>query len=136
MYLHCVKCHHEWEGQEDSKCDWCGAKGYILQRETVFEKFCNTFNINTIQNFITKEARKMKKEAKDYELIKDEVIKAGRYVIVKLEEKDGTKAEGLAIRSYGDKPNDELGESIARGRAIKALYLKKNGKKIRNIFMG
>ena len=37
--LHCKKCHHEWEGQKDSKCDWCGAGSIILQYESDFEKF-------------------------------------------------------------------------------------------------
>jgi len=29
--LHCSKCHHEWQGfDKNEKCDWCGAKSYIL----------------------------------------------------------------------------------------------------------
>lgn len=37
--LHCVKCQHEWEGKQDSKCDWCGSAGYILVAKTPFEKY-------------------------------------------------------------------------------------------------
>jgi hypothetical protein len=37
--LHCKKCHHEWEGESDSKCDWCGADGYILTEQTDLERF-------------------------------------------------------------------------------------------------
>jgi hypothetical protein len=36
--LHCKKCHHEWEGKNDSTCDWCGAEGYILEEQTDLEK--------------------------------------------------------------------------------------------------
>ena len=36
--LHCKKCHHEWEGKNDSICDWCGAEGYILEEQTDLEK--------------------------------------------------------------------------------------------------
>lgn len=43
-YLHCRKCHHEWEGYkkslEQEKCDWCGAnKPKVLEAVTPFEKF-------------------------------------------------------------------------------------------------
>ena len=32
-------CHHEWEASGyTSKCDWCKAKGYILQMSTGLEK--------------------------------------------------------------------------------------------------
>jgi|WetSurMetagenome_2_1015567.scaffolds.fasta_scaffold06458_14 hypothetical protein len=37
--LHCKDCHHEWEGNKSSRCDWCGGKSYILQEESSFEKF-------------------------------------------------------------------------------------------------
>jgi len=36
--LHCKKCHHEWEGRENSKCDWCGGNSYILEEVTPFER--------------------------------------------------------------------------------------------------
>ena len=35
---HCNKCHHEFEGKE-AICDWCGAEGYILKKETELEIF-------------------------------------------------------------------------------------------------
>lgn len=37
---HCYECVHEWEGLDDDKCDWCGSKGYMLEDETSFERFC------------------------------------------------------------------------------------------------
>ena len=36
--LHCEKCHHEWEGEKDSKCDWCGEDSYILKEKTALEE--------------------------------------------------------------------------------------------------
>ncbi len=35
--LHCNKCHHELEGNKDTKCDWCGSKTYILEDKTALE---------------------------------------------------------------------------------------------------
>lgn len=35
--LHCDKCEHEWEGNANSKCDWCGSGGFILDYETSME---------------------------------------------------------------------------------------------------
>ncbi len=37
-YLHCLKCHHEWEGRITSRCAWCGSKGYVLDEKTPHEK--------------------------------------------------------------------------------------------------
>jgi hypothetical protein len=37
-YLHCKKCHHEWEGTNGSSCSWCGGDSYILELETPLEK--------------------------------------------------------------------------------------------------
>jgi len=36
--LKCLNCQHEWEGTEDSKCDWCDSGGRILEEETPLEK--------------------------------------------------------------------------------------------------
>ena len=35
--MHCRKCHHEWEGQKLSKCDWCGAESVVLKAQTELE---------------------------------------------------------------------------------------------------
>lgn len=37
--LHCNSCHHEWEGRPNSKCDWCGDSGHVLEEKTSFERF-------------------------------------------------------------------------------------------------
>jgi len=39
-YLKCTKCHHELEGRENNKCDWCGAETRILEEQTPLEKLC------------------------------------------------------------------------------------------------
>lgn len=38
-YLKCLDCMHEWEGDKDSKCDWCGSKSRILEEETPMESY-------------------------------------------------------------------------------------------------
>ncbi len=35
--LHCLKCHHEWEGRATSVCDWCGAGARILREHSDLE---------------------------------------------------------------------------------------------------
>ena len=39
-YWGCTECHHEWEGT-DSKCDWCGGKGKVLEESTPFSRMVN-----------------------------------------------------------------------------------------------
>jgi len=37
--FHCTSCHHEWESiDKESKCDWCGAPGKVLEDKTPMEK--------------------------------------------------------------------------------------------------
>ena len=37
--MHCMECHHEWESTSNkSLCDWCGAGGYILEKQTSLDK--------------------------------------------------------------------------------------------------
>jgi Zn finger protein HypA/HybF involved in hydrogenase expression len=39
-HLKCKKCQHEWDSvSSESKCEWCGSDGKVLEEETVFEKF-------------------------------------------------------------------------------------------------
>jgi len=26
----CRECHHEWVGEREKRCEWCGAEGMIL----------------------------------------------------------------------------------------------------------
>lgn len=35
--MHCNECHHEWEGKENSLCDWCDSTGYVLKKKTGLE---------------------------------------------------------------------------------------------------
>jgi len=39
--MHCNDCHHEWDSTSDkSLCDWCGESGYILDPQSLLDKFC------------------------------------------------------------------------------------------------
>jgi len=38
----CSECHHEWEGT-NTKCGWCGNKGYQLQEKTSLENMIEDF---------------------------------------------------------------------------------------------
>lgn len=48
------------------------------------------------------------------------------------------RADGVSRRSYLDKPDEEKGVEIARGRALKALLIKIKGGRIsgKHVFMG
>jgi len=40
-YYHCRKCHHEYEGFDNPKCDWCGADNpKVLEDKTPLERMC------------------------------------------------------------------------------------------------
>lgn len=39
-YLGCTACHHELEGDEGEKCDWCGEETRVLEERTPLEKLC------------------------------------------------------------------------------------------------
>lgn len=52
-YLHCNKCHHEYEAtNENEKCDWCGSDGYLLEEKTPMEKFMEAFSIGRFDQFL------------------------------------------------------------------------------------
>ena len=53
--LHCKSCHHEWEGQRHSKCDWCDDEGKVIMEKTGLEQMLsNPIHLN---NMIRKLAR-------------------------------------------------------------------------------
>jgi len=33
----CTRCHHEWQGHENDRCDWCEGESYILSEKTGLE---------------------------------------------------------------------------------------------------
>jgi hypothetical protein len=54
--LHCKECHHEWEGESQSICDWCGAEGFILEEQTTLEKLlADKENLARMVNKLIKE---------------------------------------------------------------------------------
>lgn len=34
VLLHCTRCHHEWEGTEGGRCDWCDSDSRVIERTT------------------------------------------------------------------------------------------------------
>ena len=70
------------------------------------------------------------------EIVKNDTVKHGRFTVVTLVDSKGHEAIGISRQSAEDKYSETVGESVARGRAERALYTKLNGKKIRHSFMG
>lgn len=75
----------------------------------------------------------MNRKLLDFEnnLIKKDTFQLGPYTVAEVETKDGIKGYGLAVKSFLDKQNTDLGCSIALGRAIKSAYNKVNKPKSR-----
>jgi len=62
--------------------------------------------------------------------------RVGAFTIVRLtEEGTGLEAKGITRKARFDRENKELAFSIAQGRALKALYLKKQGLPVYHPFM-
>lgn len=54
-YYGCTKCHHEfehipYEGEGPPKCDWCGAKVRVLEKQTPLEKMCEELSSDPRRN--------------------------------------------------------------------------------------
>ncbi len=62
--------------------------------------------------------------------------KFGVFTVVEVKDESGKKAIGISKRSRLDSRNDDLGTSIAVGRAKKALSRKLEKKSVQNVYMG
>lgn len=62
--------------------------------------------------------------------------KFGVFTIVEVQDDSGKKAVGISKRSRLDSKNDDLGTSIATGRAKKSLARKLEKKSVQNVYMG
>lgn len=52
-YYHCSKCHHEYEGYDNQKCDWCGADNpKVLEEKTPLEKMCDVIRKVGIEKYL------------------------------------------------------------------------------------
>jgi len=60
----------------------------------------------------------------------------GRYTLCEINADDGVKAVGIARKAQGEKENADLGKSIAKGRAKKAIALKREHLTMHHNFMG
>lgn len=49
-YWGCTACHHEWEGSE-GVCDWCGAKGKVLEEKTPLERMVEALVEDSLDSF-------------------------------------------------------------------------------------
>jgi len=68
-----------------------------------------------------------------------EVVKIERFgvfTVAEVKDENGKIGVGISKRSRNDKISDELGQSIALGRAKKALKLKLEKKALRSSYMG
>jgi len=67
MYVHCIKCHHEWEcTSEDNRiCDWCGGDFYNLEETPLTGINDIILNLKNLNNpFADKIIEKIKKYPK------------------------------------------------------------------------
>ena len=62
--------------------------------------------------------------------------KFGVFTVVEVQDESGKKAVGISKRSRLDSKNDDLGTSIATGRAKKSLARKLEKKSVQNVYMG
>ena len=70
------------------------------------------------------------------QIIKNDTYRIGRFTVVELADNKGHNAIGISRLSELDTDNDELGISIANGRAQRALYNKLNHKPVQYALMG
>ena len=71
-----------------------------------------------------------KLETRKEEIVKTTKVELGPYTIHEVENADGTKGWGLAVKSSSDRHNPALGKQISYGRSVKALKKKINGEKL------
>ena len=119
---------------------WMSWSKYIVANNEVPLELFNQWSRNW------KPYSKLSEKQKDKDRIwADKVIKLliekndnweiGRFTIVQLTEKSGLRAVGISRKSHLDRHNNR-GLDIARGRAERALTLKKQKKLVINTFMG
>ena len=77
----------------------------------------------------------MNNQIRQHKIVKNDKWEIGRFTVVQLTDETGIRAVGISRKSHLDKYNDK-GLLIARGRAERALTLKKQKKQVQNVFMG
>lgn len=92
------------------------------------------FRANKKERGLTKMNFKLR--AMECEVSVEKTERIGRFTIVDLFFKNGLKATGLSRRADGDRQNRDKGFQIARGRAFKSAFLKRQGKALQSVFMG
>lgn len=65
-----------------------------------------------------------------------QTMKMGIYTLVQVEDEKGNRCVGISRRGENDKYKEEIGFTIAKGRAEKGLKMKNQDKKINHPLMG
>ena len=78
----------------------------------------------------------MNKKIRSNKIVKNDTWEIGRFTIVQLVDESGIRAVGVSRKSHLDRHNKGIALTIAKGRAERALTLKKQKKLVQNPFMG
>lgn len=77
----------------------------------------------------------MNTKIRNHVIVKNDTWEIGRFTIVQVVDQEGVRAVGVARKSSLDSHTDH-GINIARGRAERALTLKKQNKPVNHPYMG
>lgn len=77
----------------------------------------------------------MNTKIRNHVIVKNDTWEIGRFTIVQVVDHEGVRAVGVSRKSSLDS-HSEQGINIARGRAERALTLKKQNKPVNHPYMG
>lgn len=77
----------------------------------------------------------MNQKIRKNNIVKNDTWEIGRFTIVQVVDETGIRGVGVSKKSNLDS-HSEMGKNIARGRAERALTLKKQNKLINHPYMG
>jgi len=132
-WYHAVRCHQEVWDKAKAK------QGELHRIAGVFKNLCachETKEKDLIKKLECKEEIEMNKKIRENVIVKNDTKRYERFTIVEIVDEKGIKGFGISRRSQLDRENPVLAESIARGRAERALTIKKAGRKLRHVLMG
>lgn len=75
-----------------------------------------------------------KQTVNEISIVKTE--KLGRYTFAEAVDSNGVRGVGVSRRGFNDAKKDDLGTTIAQGRAIESVERKRSGRHINSPFMG
>ena len=77
----------------------------------------------------------MNTKIRNHVIVKNDTWEIGRFTVVQVVDHEGVRAVGISRKSSLDSHNDQ-GINIARGRAERALTLKRQNKTVNHPYMG